>query len=68
MDGVNPAFIPRNHHVETMIVTAVDRNDFGPFDELLILLSRPFEDQPGFEHYASPPKPHERVTATICGT
>jgi uncharacterized protein YdiU (UPF0061 family) len=68
MDVVNPAFIPRNHQVEAMIVAAVERNDFGPFDELLTLLARPFEDQPGFERYAAPPQPHERVTATFCGT
>ena len=68
MDGVNPAFIPRNHQVEAMIVAAAERNDFGPFDELLTLLSQPFEDQPGFERYAAPPQPHERVTATFCGT
>jgi uncharacterized protein YdiU (UPF0061 family) len=68
MDVVNPAFIPRNHQVEAMIAAAVERNDFGPFDELLTLLSRPFEDQPGFERYAAPPQPHERVTATFCGT
>ena len=68
MDAVNPAFIPRNHQVEAMIVAAVERNDFGPFEELLALLSRPFENQPGFERYAAPPQPHERVTATFCGT
>ncbi len=68
MDAVNPAFIPRNHQDEAMIVAAVERNDFGPFNELLTLLSQPFEDQPGFERYATPPQPHERVTATFCGT
>jgi uncharacterized protein YdiU (UPF0061 family) len=68
MDSVNPAYIPRNHQVEAMIAAAVERNDFKPFDELLTLLSKPFEDQPGFERYAAPPQPHERVTATFCGT
>jgi uncharacterized protein YdiU (UPF0061 family) len=68
MESVNPAFIPRNHQIEAMIVAAVERNDFGPFHELLTLLSAPFEDQPGFERYAAPPQLHERVTATFCGT
>jgi uncharacterized protein YdiU (UPF0061 family) len=68
MDLVNPAFIPRNHQVEAMIVAAVERNDFEPFEEMLKLLSNPFEDQPGFERYAAPPQLHERVTATFCGT
>ena len=68
MDSVNPAYIPRNHQVEAMIVAAVERNDFEPFEEMLKLLSNPFEDQPGFERYAAPPQLHERVTATFCGT
>jgi uncharacterized protein YdiU (UPF0061 family) len=64
----NPAFIPRNHRVEAMIRAAVDRADFGPFEELLALLSRPFEDQPELHHYADPPAEEERVRATFCGT
>jgi uncharacterized protein YdiU (UPF0061 family) len=68
MRSVNPAFIPRNHRVEAMIRAAVDREDFGPFEELLTLLSRPFEDQPQLAHYADPPAEEERVRATFCGT
>ena len=68
MRGVNPAFIPRNHRVEAMIRAAVDRNDFAPFEELLAVLSKPFEDQPEFAHYMEPPKQHERVLQTFCGT
>ena len=68
MLAVNPAYIPRNHRVEAMIDAAVDDNDFGPFEELLQVLSRPFEEQPQFERYQAPPKPDERVLATFCGT
>ena len=68
MLGVNPAFIPRNHRVEAMIDAAVQRDDFGPFEELLAVLARPFEDQPGLEHYMRPPQEHERVLQTFCGT
>jgi uncharacterized protein YdiU (UPF0061 family) len=68
MLAANPAFIPRNHRVEAVIRAAVDRDDFGPFEELLAVLSRPFESQPGFEHYMQPPAAHERVHATFCGT
>lgn len=66
--AINPAYIPRNHRVEAVIRAAVDREDFGPFEELLTALSRPFEDQPGFEHYMEPPKEEERVLRTFCGT
>jgi serine/tyrosine/threonine adenylyltransferase len=68
MRGINPAFTPRNHRVEAMIDAAVQRDDFAPFEELLAVLSRPFEDQPGFEHYMQPPQEHERVLQTFCGT
>jgi uncharacterized protein YdiU (UPF0061 family) len=68
MRAVNPAFVPRNHRVEAMIQAAVQRDDFAPFEELLRVLSRPYEDQPEFAQYAAPPEPHERVRATFCGT
>ena len=68
MRAANPAFIPRNHRVEGMIAAAVEREDFGPFEELLAVLSRPHEDQPDFADYAVPPREEERVRATFCGT
>ena len=68
MRSVNPAFIPRNHRVEAVIEAAVNRDDFAPFEEFLTVLSKPFEDQPGFEAYADPPAPHQRVLQTFCGT
>lgn len=68
MSLVNPAYIPRNHLVEEAIVAAVGREDFGPFETLLGVLSRPYEEQPGKEHYAQPPQPEEVVRQTFCGT
>ena len=68
MHAVNPAFIPRNHQVEAMIKAAVDHENYGPFEKMLEVLSRPYEDQPAFAQYSEPPLPHERVTATFCGT
>ena len=51
MRAVNPAFIPRNHRVEAVIAAAVN-NDYAPFEELLTVLSKPYEDQPAFAAYA----------------
>ena len=68
MRAVNPAFIPRNHRIEAVIQAAVQRDDFAPFEELLTVLSKPYQDQPTFAHYADPPEPHERVLRTFCGT
>lgn len=68
MRAVNPAYIPRNHLVEAALNAAIERDDFGPFEQLLEVLSRPFEERAGFELYAMPPKPEERVSQTFCGT
>jgi uncharacterized protein YdiU (UPF0061 family) len=54
--------------VEAVIEAAVNRDDFAPFEELLAVLSKPFEDQPAFAGYADPPEPHQRVLRTFCGT
>jgi uncharacterized protein YdiU (UPF0061 family) len=68
MRAINPAFIPRNHRVEAMIRAAVDGEDLAQFEELLAVLSRPFDDQPEFLEYQDPPLEEERVLATFCGT
>ena len=68
MDSVNPAYIPRNHRIEAMIRAAVEERDFAPFELLLEVLARPYEERPGLEPFAQPPLPHERVAATFCGT
>ena len=68
MHAVNPAFIPRNHRIEEVIEAAVVASDFTPFEALLSILAKPFEDQPAFAHYMDPPQVHERVCQTFCGT
>jgi serine/tyrosine/threonine adenylyltransferase len=68
MRAVNPAYIPRNHLVEAALNAAIERDDFEPFEQLLQVLARPFEERPGLELYATPPKPEERVMQTFCGT
>ncbi|MEM9737028.1 MAG: hypothetical protein AAF908_10545, partial [Pseudomonadota bacterium] len=64
---VNPRFIPRNHLVEAAIAAGLT-GDFAPFEELVAVLSKPFEAQEGFAAYADPPRPEERVFQTFCGT
>jgi len=64
---VNPAFIPRNHRIEQAIIAGTNGN-FEPFETLVRVLARPYEDQPEFASLAEPPQVSERVTATFCGT
>jgi uncharacterized protein YdiU (UPF0061 family) len=54
MRRANPAFIPRNHRVEEALSAAVERGDYAPFETLLNILSRPFDDQPEFAAFAEP--------------
>jgi protein adenylyltransferase len=68
MRAVNPAFIPRNHRIEAVIAAAVNNDDYAPFEALLTVLARPYEDQPQFAAYADPPLPDQRVLQTFCGT
>ncbi|MBW6390032.1 protein adenylyltransferase SelO [Billgrantia antri] len=64
----NPAFIPRNHRVQQALSAAMDENDFGPFETLLEIVTRPYDDQPEREEYTLPAEPTERVFRTFCGT
>lgn len=68
MHRANPAFVPRNHRIEAVIEAAVERDDFGLFEELLTVVTRPYDDQPEFLAYMEPPQPQERVYQTFCGT
>jgi len=68
MRRVNPGFIPRNHRVEEALNAAVERGDYGPFETLLRILSRPFDDQPEFAAFAEPPPQGSGRYQTFCGT
>jgi uncharacterized protein YdiU (UPF0061 family) len=68
MRMANPAFIPRNHMVEAALDAAAGQQDFQPFEELLMVLSRPFEDRAELARYATPARAEECVLQTFCGT
>jgi uncharacterized protein YdiU (UPF0061 family) len=68
MRSTNPAFIPRNHLVEEVIAAAVNESDFAPFEKLVEVLARPYDDQPEHARYAEPPRPEQIVRQTFCGT
>jgi len=69
MRRVNPIYIPRNHQVEAALTAAVEANDFAPFERLLQVLAKPFEERAEDAAYAEPAA--ASVTAcykTFCGT
>jgi uncharacterized protein YdiU (UPF0061 family) len=67
MDQVNPCYIPRNHHVEEAL-TQAELGDMGPFHRLLDVVSRPYDQRPGLEHYTGPAPPGSAPHITYCGT
>jgi uncharacterized protein YdiU (UPF0061 family) len=46
----------------------VRRGDFQPFETLLDVLSRPYDDQPDNAYLAEPPGPEKHAYKTFCGT
>ena len=67
MRATNPAYIPRNHRIEQAIQAGV-AGDYGPFERLVRVLARPYEDQPDAADLTRPPAPGEEVRQTFCGT
>jgi uncharacterized protein YdiU (UPF0061 family) len=67
IDRVNPVYIPRNHLVEEALAAAT-AGDLQPFERLLDVLARPFDERPGLDRYAAPAPPSCGVYQTFCGT
>jgi uncharacterized protein YdiU (UPF0061 family) len=67
MDRANPVYIPRNHLVEEALQAAT-AGDLDPFERLLDVLARPFDERPGLERYARPAPPSFGRYRTFCGT
>jgi uncharacterized protein YdiU (UPF0061 family) len=68
MLAVNPAYIPRNHKVEEVLAAAIQDDNYAPFEQLIDVLARPFEERPEAEAYAGPPTGDPKKYRTYCGT
>ena len=66
MQGVNPAYIARNHLVEEAL-QAGSQGDLTPFDALLAVLSDPYTQRPGLERFERPDQSGQPYR-TFCGT
>ena len=67
MDRVNPVYIARNHRVEEAL-DAATVGDLEPFERLVDILERPFEERAGLESYAEPAPTSFGPYRTFCGT
>ena len=68
MRRVNPVYVPRNHLVEDALGSAT-AGDLTRFDELLDVVTSPYDEQPGRERFARPaPDDFTSTYRTFCGT
>ena len=51
MEAINPRYVPRNYLVQE-VIEATERGDRAALPELLDVLRRPYDDQPGRERFA----------------
>jgi len=63
----NPAIIPNNYHVESVLRSAED-DDLTPFLALLEALQHPFEETPANARYRNPALLPDPDYQTFCGT
>lgn len=54
MDSMNPCYILRNYLCQVAIESA-EAGDYSELRQLMDVLKRPYESQPGMERYAAPP-------------
>jgi uncharacterized protein YdiU (UPF0061 family) len=66
MRNNNPLFIPRNHKVEEAL-EAAEQNDLEPFNKILEILEKPYDEQEVNDDYQSPSISDEEYK-TFCGT
>lgn len=67
MNQINPKYILRNHLAQAAIEKA-QQNDFSEVDSLLKILSKPFDEQEGFDEYSKPPPLDMQRVAVSCSS
>ena len=55
MKKVNPKYILRNYMAEVAIRKAQDEHDYSEINNLMEILSKPYDEHPEYEHYAGHP-------------
>jgi len=68
MDAVNPKYILRNYLAQNAIEQAEKHRDYSEIDRLLMLLGKPFDEQPEMESYAAAPPDWARQIEVSCSS
>jgi len=67
MDKSNPIYVLRNHLLQTAIEQA-EQGDYREIERLFQLLSQPFTEQPGMDHYRQGPKLENKTGPLSCSS
>ena len=69
MDAVNPIYIPRNHLVEHALDAATESDNLAPFEALLGVITRPYDERANDALFAQPASAEQSAGyRTFCGT
>ncbi len=68
MKKTNPILIPRNYLVEEALTEAETEGKFTKFNELIVVLSKPYEQSDIDEKYSKTPQIQAEPYKTFCGT
>lgn len=68
MQKSNPVVIPRNHRVEEALEAAVVKEDYSVLENLLKVISNPYDYNSDYMYYTSLPPDTSGPYKTFCGT
>ncbi len=68
MQNNNPLVIPRNHHVEALLMAAEQDNDMQAIADFIAVLRAPYQQLPQTHKYQDLPLDGDRNYQTFCGT
>jgi len=68
MKRANPKYILRNYMAEIAIRKAQDEHDYSEIENLMKILQNPFDEHPGFEHYAGHPPEWAQQIEVSCSS
>lgn len=68
MQKSNPVVIPRNHRVEEALDAAVNHEDYSVLNNLLSVISRPYDYKADYMDYTTLPPDTSGPYKTFCGT
>lgn len=67
LNAINPAIVPRNHHLQT-VIDAAETGDFNPIESLMVAIENPYEINDATAHWSKMPAPNNKGIALSCSS